>query len=47
MRIKDENQKITDRWIWCMNWCKQQGLAPADSYVWTLANNVYTQLNKE
>lgn len=36
-----------DRWLWCMNWCKKQGLAPANTYSWTLANNMYDKLIKK
>jgi len=45
--ITDENEEVTNRWLWCMNWCKKQGLAPADSYAWTSANNAYTKLIKK
>jgi len=23
-----------EKWFWKMNWCKEQGVAPANSYWW-------------
>jgi len=36
-------KKGSKKWNWMMDWCNQQGLAPADSSVWKLAEEAWGQ----
>jgi len=34
------------RWIWMMDWCKRQGIAPAKSSSWKLAAEVWAKAHR-
>ena len=30
---------VTERWTWRMDWCKRQGMSPANSAIWDMSGS--------
>ena len=37
----ERNSSKVNKWTWMMDWCKAQGIPPADARVWALAENAF------
>lgn len=35
------------QFLWCTNWCKEQGLSPYDAANWAAAKAEYLKVSKE
>jgi len=33
----DDSKEITEKWLWMMNWCKENKVAPANDENWKRA----------
>jgi hypothetical protein len=43
--IEYSEMTLTEQWIWRMDWCKRQGLSPANSAIWDISGREFENLS--